>query len=273
MPLQSAIELAPQGAKPLAEPEALLDALRLRLKAAPSWEFCDGFLAALVCCRRQIEPDECLPVRLCPEAAPLAAIFEQPAEQHAFLALWTQRWSAVAQALDTPVMALDDPRAYQPEVVDARAASTVLHQAPDPALPSFGQAWARGFMAAVQAWPEEWRGPRNQAALHWRGATLGLLQARTLADLDPPTHSAFADGAAAPTVSARRMKAFADAIWAVYSLRATWRKLDPGCRPCGARPPPDATNPATAAAGKNSRSAADCAAPVGCLTEGTCARS
>jgi uncharacterized protein len=229
MPLQSAIELAPQGAEPLAEPEALLDALRLRLKAAPSWEFCDGFLAALVCCRRQIEPDECLPVLLCPEAAPLplAAIFEQHAEQHAFLALWTQRWSDVAQALDTPVTALDDPRAYQPEVVDARAASTVLHQAPDPALPSFGQAWARGFMAAVQAWPEEWRGPRNQAALHWRGATLGLLQALTLADLDPPTLSAFADGAAAPTVSARRMKAFADAIWAVYSLRATWRKLGP----------------------------------------------
>jgi uncharacterized protein len=95
-------------------------------------------------------------------------------------------------------------------------------------LPAFGQLWALGFMAAVNAWPEEWAGPRNKAAQHWRGTTLDLLQALTLDDTDTPTLSAFADAEGGPpTVSEQRMRAFGDAIWAVYNMRDTWRALGP----------------------------------------------
>ncbi len=54
--------------------------------------------------------------------------------------------------------ALDNAAAYQPEVVDARAAKGGA------SAPSFGQLWAQGFMAAVKAWPGEWAGSRNKQA-------------------------------------------------------------------------------------------------------------
>ena len=37
--------------------EDLLDDLRTRSEEVPQWEFCEGFLAALVCCRRAIDAD------------------------------------------------------------------------------------------------------------------------------------------------------------------------------------------------------------------------
>jgi uncharacterized protein len=272
MPSPSLPESTPQGASlPLsadefAALESMLHALRQRLKVAPRWEFCEGFLAALVCCRRQIEPHEYLPLLLCPEGAPLplAAIFESQASQDAFLALWTRRWNAVVQALDTPVTALDDPAAYQPEVLDARAADAAPLQPPGgahAALPSFGQLWAQGFMAAVNAWPEEWSGPRNKAAQHWRSATLGLLQALTLDDRDPPTLAGFADAAGPPSVSAPRMAAFADAIWAVYSLRATWRKLGPRVTTVRVVAAPGRNEPCHCGSGKKFKKCCDLPGP------------
>jgi uncharacterized protein len=44
--------------------DAVLDALREHDDEIPQWEFCEGFLAALVCCRRAIGPDEYWPVLL-----------------------------------------------------------------------------------------------------------------------------------------------------------------------------------------------------------------
>jgi uncharacterized protein len=180
------------------------------------WEFCEGFMAALICCRRPMQPEEYLPVLLTADGAPqpLQGLFEQPAQQQRFLHLWMRRSAVVTQALDRKITALDAPGAYQPQVLEARAA--------------FGQRWAQGFMAAVNAWPEEWAGPRNKAAQHWRNTTLDLLQALTQDDTDPPTLCAFADDEGGPpTVSARRMRAFGDAIWAVYNMRDTWRQLGP----------------------------------------------
>ena len=43
----------------------ILDDLRSRYDETPQWEFCEGFLAALVCCRRRIPPP-------CPMPLPLA---------------------------------------------------------------------------------------------------------------------------------------------------------------------------------------------------------
>jgi uncharacterized protein len=194
--------------------ESLLDGLRQRLKVTPCWEFCEGFMAALICCRRQIAPDEYLPVLLTTDGVrrPLIEVFASAAEQQRFVDLWLRRWQTVVQALDTQVKELDDPAAYQPELQ---------------AGPSFAQLWALGFMAAVKAWPEEWAGPRNKAAQQWRSSTLDLIVALTQEDTAPLTLPAFADvdPGAPHTVSIPRMTAFADALWAVYNMRDLWRQL------------------------------------------------
>ena len=73
-------------------------------------------MAALICCRRSIAPAEYWPVLLCVPDPWFNAV-----QQKHFVDLWTRRWNAVVQALDTKVATLDDAAAYQPEVVDARA--------------------------------------------------------------------------------------------------------------------------------------------------------
>ncbi|NVO06483.1 MAG: UPF0149 family protein [Rhodoferax sp.] len=235
--------------------DAMLDTLRQRLKLTPRWEFCEGFMAALVCCRRRIPPEEYLPVLLTMDGVrqPLEAVFANAALQQRFLQLWSQRWDAISQALDRKISALDDAGAYQPEVLDARAAalSGPLETAVvDRHLPAFGQLWALGFMAAVNAWPQEWAGPRNKAAKHWRSTTLDLLQALTLDDTDVPTLSAFEDAEGPPTVSVRRMQAFGDAIWAVYNMRDTWRQLGPRVQTVHAAAAPGRNDPCHCGSGK-----------------------
>ena len=42
----------------------ILDDLRERFEETPQWEFCEGFMAALVCCRRAIPDSEWLPLLL-----------------------------------------------------------------------------------------------------------------------------------------------------------------------------------------------------------------
>lgn len=192
---------APLNADEFAEMEAILDGLRSRHDATPPWEFCEGFMVALICCRHQIAPADYWPVLL-----------GDAALHPRFRALWTRRWDEIAQALDLKITALDDPGAYQPQVKDA---------------PSFGQAWAQGFMFAVKAWPDDWSPSRNKAAIQWLSTALSYMMALTEADKEPPTMSAFDDGAGPPTLSRHRMTAFADALWAVYNLREMGRKLGP----------------------------------------------
>ena len=57
------------------------------------------------------------------------------------------------------VQALDDERAYHPEVMDVRGAVALLDDAAraemgDQPLPAYGQVWALGFMFVVENWPE-----------------------------------------------------------------------------------------------------------------------
>ena len=249
-------DATPLSTAEFAELEDMLATLRQRLKLTPHWEFCEGFMAALVCCRRRMEAEEYLPVLLTADGArlPLEAVFEQPALQQRFLQLWSRRWTAISQALDRKITALDDAGAYQPEVLDARAAALGESALPtdvvDLRLPAFGQLWALGFMAAVNAWPEEWAGPRNKAAQHWRSTTLDLLQALTLDDSDPPTLCAFEDAQGPPTVSVRRMRAFGDAIWAVYNMRDTWRQLGPRIATVHAAAAPGRNAPCSCGSGK-----------------------
>jgi uncharacterized protein len=250
-----AAPLLPLSAEEFAELDTILDALRERNRTAPCWEFCEGFLAALICCRRPIPEAEYLPRLLGQPGLSEAGGFAEVTQQQAFLALWRRRWQTVCQALDHPVTTLDEPGAYQPEVRDARAEHVALPEAGRAAcqglpLPSFGQRWAQGFMAVVQAWPQDWAGPRNKAASHWRATTLDMIQQLTKDDTEPPTLSAFADEDGPPTVSMPRMKAFADAIWAVYNMRQTWRRLGPRIETVVKPPSPGRNEPCSCGSGK-----------------------
>ena len=56
-----ATELLPLSAEDFATLEAWLSARRMSFPETPDWEFCEGFMAALVCCRRAIAPSEYWP--------------------------------------------------------------------------------------------------------------------------------------------------------------------------------------------------------------------
>ena len=61
----AALSDMPQGAlsnDQLEELDAMLDELRTRGDEIPQWEFCDGFLTALVCTRRPIAAAEYMPM-------------------------------------------------------------------------------------------------------------------------------------------------------------------------------------------------------------------
>jgi len=227
----------PQAAEPMApedfdELDAILDDLRTRDEEIPQWEFCEGFLAALVCCRRAIPPEEWLPVLLgCGEGEGELAPFADAAQRARFLALWARRWQEVKTALDAEVESLEDEAAYQPEVMDVRGAIAALpakerEALGDEALPSFAQVWALGFMFAVENWPEEWAPPRDKEAAQWLDGALEAMVAMTEDDSGKPEIAPFGDDTP-PSVSVERLNAFGDAIWAVYDLRELWRGIGP----------------------------------------------
>ena len=211
------------------ELEALLDDLRTRDEEVPQWEFCEGVLAALVCCRRPIPQEEYLPMLLGTNEGELAP-FADAAQRARFLALWQRRWQEVVTALDAEVETLEDDAAYQPEVMDVRGAIAAL-PAEERAelgdeLPAFAQVWALGFMFVVENWPEEWAAPRDKDAAEWLDASLQALVAMTEDDTGEPEIAPFGDDTP-PSVSVERLNTFGDAIWAVYDLRELWKSMGP----------------------------------------------
>ena len=60
----STVVIAPLSPEEFDEIDAILDDLRTRFEETPQWEFCEGFMAALVCGRRAMDPEEYLPVLL-----------------------------------------------------------------------------------------------------------------------------------------------------------------------------------------------------------------
>jgi len=218
------------------EIDAILDDLRTRFEETPQWEFCEGFMAALVVSRRAISPEEYLPVLLdtgeAGESDPAGTgAFTSAAQQARFLELWSRRWAEVQEGLAAEVESLDDARAYHPEVMDVRGAIAALPEderaaMAGEAIPAFAQVWAVGFMYAVESWPEEWAAPRDKEAQKWLDGALEAMVALTEDDNDPPTLSVFDDDGP-PTVSVQRFNAFADAVWAVYDLRELWRNFGP----------------------------------------------
>ena len=259
------------------ELDAILDELRTRNDETPQWEFCEGFMAALICCRRLIPPSEYLAVLLDADVGggmpwadggiepgapdePAAfnnsgeGSFASEAQLQRFMELWVQRWNEVAEALNADIQALGDDRAYFPQVLDLKGVVAKLPPAaradmPYQFVPSYGQVWAIGFMYAVESWPEEWTPPRDKAARKVLGEALEAIIVLTEDDTDAPAvclHEK--DGE--PTISKRRLNDVADAIWAVYSLRDVWRNVGERVETMHAEAKPGRNDPCFCGSGK-----------------------
>ena len=222
------------------ELDAILDDLRSRYDETPQWEFCEGFMAAVLCSRRPIAADEYLSVLLAIPADGEApdeegGSFANPAQRARFLQLWQQRWTEVATALDAEVDTLEDEHCYHPEVMDTRGAIADMppeEQAAfkDEDLPAFAQVWALGFMFAVESWPDEWMAPRDKDAAKWLDGALQAVVAMTEDDEGQPEVSPLSEEGK-PSTSIARINAFGEAIWAVYDLRELWKTMGPRVEP------------------------------------------
>ena len=226
--------------------DAELDALREHDEEIPQWEFCEGFLAALVCARRAIPPEEYWPVLLGERFNPMSHI--------EFVWRWRRRWAELVAALDAPVETLDDQRTYQPEVMDTRGAMLALPPAErgdtDVAtLPAFAQVWALGFMYAVETWPDDWAAPRDADAAQMLDDALDAIVALTEGDSGKPSVSLFAENGP-PSISEQRLDDFGAAIWAVYDLRQLWTSLGPRTQAVRKAPEPGRNDPCPCGSGK-----------------------
>ena len=233
----------------------ILDDLRERFEETPQWEFCEGFLAAMVCCRRPLAEDEWLPMLLGIDADDAeGGSFADDAQRQQFMALWQRRFDEIKLALDTPVEALDDDKAYAPEVMDVRGAIASLPpeeraEIDDNEIPSFAQVWALGFMFAVENWPEEWAAPKDKDAHKWHDLSLEAIVALTEDDTDVPTLSALSEDGP-PSVSENRLNAYGEALWAVYDLREIWRNIGPRVEQVIKEATPGRNDPCSCGSGK-----------------------
>jgi uncharacterized protein len=239
----------------------ILDDLRTRYDETPQWEFCEGFMAALICCRRVIPPSEYLPVLLgtavqgeTPQEGD--GSFADAAQFERFMTLWGRRWNEVALALNTPIERLDDENAYAPEVMDVRGGIASLPEAEraeivadGDLLPAFAQVWALGFMFAVESWPDEWAAPRDKKIAKIHDKALEAIVALTEDDEDEPTLSALSEDGP-PSVSASRLDAYAEALWAVYDLREIWRDIGARVETIHKVPTPGRNDPCSCGSGK-----------------------
>ncbi len=217
----------------------ILDELRTRTPETPQWEFCEGFMAALICCRKPIPASDYMPMLLdADEAGDIK--FTNSEQEQLFNALFLRRWAEIVQSLDADVKNLEDERAFYPQVLDMRGAvaslsdeerATALRDNPDEDIPAFGQVWALGFMFAVENWPEEWVAPpKDKEAVQWLDDGLNAIVALTEDDTDPPEVSVIEaeDGSELPpSMSKARLEVFGEAIWAVYDLRELWKSIGP----------------------------------------------
>jgi len=245
------------------ELDAILDDLRSREDEIPQWEFCEGFMAAVICNRRPLPPAEYLPMLLGDgitaedtdaEGIPALSAFADAAQQARFISLWQARWNEVQTALDTKVDSLGDERCYEPEVMDMRGAMATLSEEElaelgDQEVPSFGQIWALGFMFAVENWPEEWAAPRDKEAAEWLDDALNRIVALTEDDTGKPELSMFAEDGP-PSLSQARLDAFGDAIWAVYDLRQLWKSFGPRVETIRKEAGPGRNDPCPCGSGK-----------------------
>ncbi len=258
-------ESAARGLSPdeLDELDTLLNDLRAHAEEIPQWEFCDGFLTALVCSRRSIGPEEYLPMLLgdgqalelgADHALPQLPTFATAEQQARFLALFTKRWQAVQAALDLPQEQRTEENAFHPEVEDVRAVVASLPEVEqteieDYDIPALGQVWALGFMFAVENWPEEWSAPRDKEAAQWLDEALDSIVALTEDDTGKPSVNLYDENGPA-TVSEQRLDQFSAALAAVYDLRQLWQSIGPRIESIRKAPTPGRNDLCSCGSGK-----------------------
>ena len=228
------------GPDALDELDLILEDLRTREDEVPQWEFCDGFLTALVCTRRAISVAEWLPMLVgdglelgldAAGALPLMPPFKDLAQQQRFVHWCQLRSAEVAAQLDAQAESLDADDAFQPEVLDMRGAIASLPEderaeMEGQPIPSFGQIWALGFMFAVENWDDEWQAPRDKEAAQWLDDALQAIVALAEDDTGKPEVCVYREDGP-PSTSQARVNTFGEAIWAVYDLRQLWKSLGP----------------------------------------------
>lgn len=214
--------------------EDALAALHEAGHEVPDWEFCEGFLTALLCTRRAVPESEWLPVLLGKQAD---ALFATPGEHTRFAMAWLEREAQIRTALEANVELLDDPRALEPAVTDWRGLLQTLTEAERAEAlaeggqpPALGQSWGSGFLAVVDTWDEDWAPPRDKDIADSMGDALATLAELTEDDRAEPSFNLYEEGAA-PSVSEARFEALGEAIWAVYDLYAIGRSLGPRIAP------------------------------------------
>ncbi len=239
--------------------DQILDSLRERLDEVPQWEFCEGVIAALICCRRAIPAAEYFGALMGDDSGQFGPeLFVSPEQYEQFLMLWNRRWNEVATALDAQVDNLEDERAYAPEVMDVRGAVLAMseeeraqmeEELANEDLPSFAQVWALGFMFVVETWPEEWVAPRDKEAREFLEDALDRLVEMTEDDDGEPSISMFGEDSP-PSVSQERLNAYGEAIWAVYDLRDLWKSIGPRVEQVVKGEEPGRNDPCSCGSGK-----------------------
>jgi uncharacterized protein len=233
--------------------DTLLDELRAQDDEVPQWEFCEGALAALLCTRRLILPNEFLPVLLGVDEED-GVRFADATQAALFLGLWTRRWNEVAGNLAAEVESLEDERSYHPELLDVRGAVATLPESErdeitDQDLPAYGQVWALGFMFVVENWSEEWAAPRDKETAEWFDDALSTIVALTEDDTAKPTLSMHTEDGP-PSVSEARLNQLGAAIWAVYDMRQIWQSLGERVGPVRRTDAPGRNDPCPCGSGK-----------------------
>ena len=262
LPLSEATDTVWMETEAFDELDAILDDLRGRYDETPQWEFCEGFMAAVICSRRLISADEYLAVLLGLPAEAQAGeapdedsgSFASDEQRERFLALWNQRWNEVATALEAEVDSLEDDACYHPEVMDIRGVVADMPPEEQAAfakedLPAFAQVWALGFMFAVESWPDEWTAPRDKDAAKWLDGALQAIVAMTEDDTGTPEVSPLSEEGT-PSTSIARLNAFGEAIWAVYDLRELWKTLGPKVETLRKEATPGRNDPCSCGSGK-----------------------
>lgn len=236
--------------------EDILRDISTREAEVTTWEYLDGVLAGLVCCRDPISDAEAIDFFF-PEFEDEAPLFADAAQKDLFLFLWQRRRAEIAYALSMDIERLTDEEKFQPYAADVlgawltmkadeeEAKSEQTDEAKDdtkndtndesgnatpeqdtPDLPSYGQMWAMGFMTAVETWPDAWATPRHPETAEWFDDALDDIVAMTEDDDAPPIVN-FCDSDGPPSVSRARVEQFRAMVWALYDLYQIARRIGP----------------------------------------------
>jgi uncharacterized protein len=202
----------------------LVDLIDERTDVPVSLEGLDGFITALGCSPRALEPEEYFPL-LFDRADGLAGVFDDAADEARFLQLFERRRREVERALAAPIDDLTDARALSPLVMDWNGLLGELPPAEagrlrEAGIPPYAQVWAGGFLLVVEHWEDDWTLPAGCKDEAFVDEVLDpfYVLAAPLDELTPEERGV------------RREDHLALAIWGAYELREFWLDRGQGAR-------------------------------------------